>query len=76
MHLLRVLASAALAGVVAADAVKDLQDKGRPALDAVIEESTTCSKDNLEVRREWYVRLTKRCLARVKRLIGPGSCLD
>ena len=55
MRLLRFFSSAALAGVVAADAVKDLQDQGRPALDAVIEQSTTCSKDKLEVRREWYI---------------------
>lgn len=75
MRLLRVLASAALAGVVAADAVKDLQDQGRPALDAVIEESTTCSKDDLQVRREWYVRLTIHCLARVDRLNRIGCFL-
>ncbi|CAI4215531.1 unnamed protein product [Parascedosporium putredinis] len=42
-----------LTGLVAADAVNDLETKGRAALDAVIESSTTCSKDKLKVRREW-----------------------
>jgi tyrosinase len=37
----------------AADAVKDLQDKGRAAVDAVVAKSTTCTKDKLRVRKEW-----------------------
>lgn len=63
MRLLRVVVSAAFAAVVAADAVEDLQDQGRPALDAVMEQSKTCSKDQLEVRREWYVHHAKQPLA-------------
>ena len=55
MRLIKAIASVALAGLVAGDAVNDLENKGRPALDAVIEASTTCSKDKLLVRREWYV---------------------
>jgi tyrosinase len=39
----------------AADAVNDLQTKGRAAIDAAIAKSTTCTKDKLRVRREWYV---------------------
>jgi tyrosinase len=38
----------------AADAVSDLAAKGRPAVDAAIAKSTTCTKDKLRVRREWY----------------------
>ena len=44
-----------LATLVAADAVKDLQDKARPVLDAAIAKSKTCSKEKLRIRREWYV---------------------
>lgn len=50
---MRVLALLALAGLAAADAVSDLEAKGRPALDATMAKSTTCSKDKLQVRREW-----------------------
>jgi tyrosinase len=42
-----------LLGLVNADAVKDLQDKGRAAVDAAIAKSKTCTKDKLQVRREW-----------------------
>ncbi|KAF2477543.1 Di-copper centre-containing protein [Lindgomyces ingoldianus] len=42
-----------LSAVCTADAVKDLQDKGRAAVDAVVAKSTTCTKDKLRVRREW-----------------------
>ena len=45
-----------LAGLVSADAVKDLQDKGRAALDAQLAKSTTCTKAKLQIRREWYLR--------------------
>ncbi|KAI8627356.1 Di-copper centre-containing protein [Xylariaceae sp. FL1651] len=38
---------------VYADAVSDLWDKGKPALDAQLAKSTTCTKDKLLVRREW-----------------------
>lgn len=44
-----------LLGPVQGDAVKDLQDKGRPAIDAAIAKSKTCTKEKLQVRREWYV---------------------
>jgi tyrosinase len=50
------LASASLLSVLcAADAVSDLAAKGRPAVDAAIAKSTTCTKDKLQVRREWWV---------------------
>jgi len=35
------------------DAVSDLWDKGKAALDAQLAKSTTCTKDKLLVRREW-----------------------
>ncbi|SPN99116.1 related to tyrosinase [Cephalotrichum gorgonifer] len=53
MRLFRAFAATALAGLVAADAVNDLENKGRVALDATIAKSTTCSNDKLQVRREW-----------------------
>jgi tyrosinase len=43
-----------LSVLCAADAVSDLATKGRPAIDAAIAKSTTCTKDKLQVRREWY----------------------
>ncbi|KAK3311021.1 uncharacterized protein B0T15DRAFT_499059 [Chaetomium strumarium] len=42
-----------LAGLASGDAVLDLQNKGRPSIDAQIAKSTTCTKDKLRVRREW-----------------------
>ncbi|KAI0016289.1 hypothetical protein F4780DRAFT_696440 [Xylariomycetidae sp. FL0641] len=36
-----------------ADAVSDLWDKGKPALEAQLAKSTTCTKENLLVRQEW-----------------------
>jgi len=42
-----------LAGLVSGDAVLDLQNKGRPNIDAQLAKSTTCTKANLKVRREW-----------------------
>jgi tyrosinase len=48
------LASASLLSVLcAADAVSDLAAKGRPAIDAAIAKSKTCTTANLRVRREW-----------------------
>jgi tyrosinase len=44
-----------LSVLVSADAVGDLQTKGRAAVDAAIAKSTTCTKDKVKVRREWYV---------------------
>lgn len=50
------LVSVSLLSVLcAADVVGDLQTKGRPAIDAAVAKSTTCTKDKLRVRREWYV---------------------
>lgn len=37
------------------DAVLDLQKKGRPSLDAALAKSKTCTKEKLEIRREWYL---------------------
>lgn len=45
--------------LVSGDAVKDLQDRGRPNLDAAIARSSTCTKEKLQVRREWYVLHTQ-----------------
>jgi hypothetical protein len=44
-----------LSVLCAADAVSDLATKGRPAVDAALAKSTTCTKAKLQVRREWYV---------------------
>lgn len=44
-----------LSALCAADAVSDLQKKGRAAVDAEIAKSTTCTKDKVKVRKEWYV---------------------
>lgn len=44
-----------LVSLVSGDAVLDLQNKGRPAIDAAIAKSTTCTKEKLQIRREWYV---------------------
>lgn len=42
-----------LATLVRGDAVSDLWNKGKPALDAQLTTSKTCTKDKLLVRREW-----------------------
>lgn len=42
-----------LVDFAAGDAVLDLQNKGRPNIDAQIAKSSTCTKDKLQVRREW-----------------------
>ncbi|GAB1311545.1 hypothetical protein MFIFM68171_01755 [Madurella fahalii] len=42
-----------LSGLVSADAVADLEKKGRPSIDAQIAKSATCTKEKLQVRREW-----------------------
>jgi tyrosinase len=42
-----------LTGLVSGDAVADLEKKGRPSIDAQIAKSRTCTKDKLQVRREW-----------------------
>ncbi|KAL5411653.1 hypothetical protein PMIN06_003663 [Paraphaeosphaeria minitans] len=42
-----------LSALCAADAVSDLQAKGRAAVDAEVAKSTTCTKNMLQVRKEW-----------------------
>lgn len=42
-----------LTTLCAADAVSDLQKKGRAAVDAAVAKSTTCTKDKLQIRKEW-----------------------
>jgi tyrosinase len=42
-----------LVGLASGDTVLDLQNKGRPNLDAQLAKSKTCTKDKLSVRREW-----------------------
>lgn len=44
-----------LVSFVSGDAVGDLLKKGRPSLDALVAKSKTCTKERLEIRREWYV---------------------
>lgn len=46
---------------VVADAVGDLQTKGRAAVDAAIAKSTICTKNKVKVRKEWCV-LPNLCL--------------
>ncbi|KAK3330693.1 hypothetical protein B0H66DRAFT_72310 [Apodospora peruviana] len=41
------------AGLVSGDAVQDLQKKVRPNLDAAIAKSKTCTKEKLQIRKEW-----------------------
>lgn len=43
-----------LSTLCAADAVSDLQTKGRTQVNAQLAKSTTCTKDKLQVRKEWY----------------------
>jgi tyrosinase len=57
-----------LSMLVRADVVGDLQTKGRAALDAAIAKSTTCTKDRVRVRKEWYV------LSKVRSLIISTDC--
>ena len=38
---------------VLGETLKELEDKGRPQVDARIAKSKTCTKENLQVRREW-----------------------
>ena len=42
-----------LLSLVAADATLDLQNKGRPNIDAQLAKSKTCTKAQLKVRKEW-----------------------
>ena len=42
-----------LSAFCAADAVSDLQAKGRPNIDTALASSTTCTKSNVKVRKEW-----------------------
>ncbi|KAF1972342.1 hypothetical protein BU23DRAFT_555139 [Bimuria novae-zelandiae CBS 107.79] len=44
-----------LSALCAGDAVGDLQTKGIPVIDAAIANSTTCTKDKVKVRKEWYI---------------------
>ena len=43
----------ALLPAVWGDEVLDLQNEGRPQVDAMIAKSKTCTKEKLKVRREW-----------------------
>jgi tyrosinase len=54
MRFLETLLSwAAIAAVVTADAVNDLEEKGRPALEEHMAQSKNCTKDRLRIRREF-----------------------
>jgi len=37
------------------DAVQELQERGRPQVDAMIAKSKVCTKEKLQIRKEWYV---------------------
>jgi tyrosinase len=39
--------------VVQPDALKQLENKGLPALQARLAKSKTCTKENLRIRKEW-----------------------
>jgi tyrosinase len=51
----------ALAQLVVGDAVKDLQDKGRPNVNNLVAKSKTCTKEKLKIRKEWYAEFKKFC---------------
>lgn len=64
-----------LSALCAADAVSDLQTKGRAAVDAEVAKSTTCTKDKLQVRREWYVGSSERSFEVTDRVMkGRHHC--
>src|SRR3954470_21188253 len=42
----------------AADPVDDLLAQYRPVMNAAIANSTTCTKDKVRIRREWYTPLS------------------
>ncbi|KAL2256431.1 hypothetical protein VTK26DRAFT_1693 [Humicola hyalothermophila] len=50
---LAALLAALLVDHAVGDAVLDLQNQGRPNIDAQIAKSATCTQDKLQVRREW-----------------------
>jgi hypothetical protein len=43
----------ALTSTVAGDAVVDLQKQGRVAVNAQVQQSKTCTKETLRIRKEW-----------------------
>jgi tyrosinase len=43
-----------LFGEASADALGDLQTKGRTAINTQLAKSTTCTAAKLQVRKEWY----------------------
>ena len=61
------------ASFAAADAVKDLQDKGRTALNTALAKSKTCTKEKLQIRREWYILLLFLKLVHLLRLFSRGD---
>lgn len=46
-----------LHALCAADAVRDLQTKGRAAIDAALALSPTCTNATLRIRKEWFAYL-------------------
>ncbi|KAK4230911.1 hypothetical protein QBC38DRAFT_467267 [Podospora fimiseda] len=68
-----------LMGLVAGDVVQDLEKKGRPALDALLAKSKTCTKANLRVRKEWgsiTAAEKKEYIAALQCLLQRPSKLD
>ncbi|KAI1337879.1 Di-copper centre-containing protein [Xylariaceae sp. FL0016] len=51
--LLPVVVQSIFTGLALSDAVSDLWDNGKAALDAQLAKSSTCTRDKLMVRREW-----------------------
>ena len=64
-------------GEVNADALGDLQTKGRPAINTQLAKSKTCTAANLVVRKEWYVIVVAGSgfanLAQGRRLYGGSE---
>ena len=49
----RIMPLLALVSVALGDAVNDLENQGRVALNAQLAKSKTCTKEKLMVRKEW-----------------------
>ncbi|KAL2161003.1 hypothetical protein VTH06DRAFT_8716 [Thermothelomyces fergusii] len=65
--------------LVAGDGVLDLQQQGRPAWEAQLAKSKTCTKDKLQVRREWgdlSADERRAYIAAVKCILNKPSRLD
>ncbi|KLU90559.1 hypothetical protein MAPG_10411 [Magnaporthiopsis poae ATCC 64411] len=76
---LSVVGLAAGQGTVQPDALKQLENKGLPALQARLAKSKTCTKENLRIRKEWGdvpKDERRRYIAAVQCLLNTPSRLD